>query len=43
MSYEGLDDEEELKTVPVINQNKNNNCNIFNNSESERDDKENLF
>ena len=32
MIYEGLDDEEELKIVPVIYQNNCNNCNVIGNS-----------
>ena len=39
MSYEGLDDEEELKMVPAVNQN-NNNYKVVSNSKSESDDKE---
>ena len=35
MSYEWLDDDEELEMVPVVNQNNCNNYNLVNNSESE--------
>ena len=42
MSYEGLNDEEELETVPIINQ--DNYCyNLVSNSESDNEDEENLF
>ena len=34
-----MDDEEELETLPVVNQN-NNNYNIFSDSESESNDEE---
>ena len=37
MSYEGSDDEEELKTVPVDN--KNNNVNVVSDSNSDSSDK----
>ena len=43
-SYEGSDDEEKLKTIPLIN--KNNNNNVVSDSNSDNDnnnDKENLF
>ena len=44
MSYVGLDDEEELKTVSVINKH-NNNYNVVSDSKSESNykKKENLF
>ena len=32
MSYEGLDGEEELEMVPILNQNNNNNNNLVNDS-----------
>ena len=41
-SYEGFYDDEELETVPLINQNKNN-CYVVNNSESDDEVEVNLF
>ena len=38
ISYEGLDDEEELKQVPIVNQN-NNNYNVVGDSDSDNNDK----
>ena len=38
MSYEGSDDEEELETVPIFNQN-NDNYSVVSDSKSESDDK----
>ena len=43
MSYEGLDDEEELKTGSVNNQSSNNNCNAVSDSESKSNDEINVF
>ena len=37
MSYEGLDDDEKLEMVPVINQNDNNNYNVVSDFESKSD------
>ena len=41
-SNEWLDDEEELKTVPVVN-NKNNKYNVVSDSKSDDKDEKNLF
>ena len=42
-SYEGLDDEEELKMVPVVNQSNNHSNAISNfNSDSNNENQENL-
>ena len=38
MSYEGLEDEEEFKMVPIISQNNNNNYNKVSDSDSENND-----
>ena len=43
MSYKGLDDEEELEMVPVINQNNYNKYDVGHDSESKKDDEENLL
>ena len=43
MSYEGSNDEEEIKTIPVIHQNNNNNYNVVNDSESQSNNWKNLF
>ena len=42
MSYEGLDDEEKLKMVPVNNQN-NNHYYVVSDSESDGEDEEKIF
>ena len=43
MTYESPDDDEECKTIPVINQNNNSNYNAVSNSKYESNDKDNLF
>ena len=42
-TYERSDDDKELKTVPVINQNKNDNYNAVSDSESKSNIEENPF
>ena len=43
MSYEGLDDEEELKIVPIFSQNNNNKNNVVGDSDSDSNDKNKSF
>ena len=43
MTYEWKEDEEKLEMVPAVHQNNNNNNNVVSDSQSDKEDKENLF